>query len=396
MRSKMLGLLVVLALVLGTFGTAFAQDEMPAPFCGDLSEEDCTLLKDAQAAMMEVSSYKASATYDASVAGIPGLPADEVNVNVGVDGSFAMDEAAMAAAQGLVGKDQQAVTAALAEDAQPLVDLLNGWKVDGTINVDMTPELADVLTAQAGIPIPATFAVGLILADGVLYADLGAFKDLGAPEGWIGIPVGELLQAQVDAGVFAQAAAQMDPANLDPATAASLGVSSMMLNPQQFEQFMTVERSEGDNGAAVFTTSLDVASLVASPEFADMIKGLADAGAFAESGLTSAEIEANLPMLGMMAPMIFADLKIGSSVTIDPENNYVTNSTSEFSWDLSGLLQMAAMSGQLPSELDASAPMAISFTTNVDNSDFDVPQEIEAPADAMMLPAEAFYAQPAQ
>jgi len=302
----------------------------------------------------------------------------------------------MAAAQGMVGKDQQAVMAALAEDAQPLVDLINGWMVDGTINVDMTPELADVLTAQAGIPIPATFAVGLILADGVLYADLGAFKDLGAPEGWIGIPVGELLQAQVDAGVFAQAAAQMDPANLDPATAASLGVSSMMLNPQQCEQFKTVERSEGDNGAAVFTTSLDVASLVASPEFADMIKGLADAGAFAESGLTSAEIEANLPMLGMMAPMIFADLKIGSSVTIDPENNYVTNSTSEFSWDLSGLLQMAAMSGQLPSELDASAPMAISFTTNVDNSDFDVPQTIEAPADAMVLPAETFYAQPAQ
>jgi len=397
MRSKMLGLLVVLALLLGTFGTAFAQDEMPAPFCGNLSEEDCTLLKDAQAAMMEVSSYKASATYDASVAGIPGLPADEVNVNVGVDSSFAMDDAAMAAAQGLMGKDQQAVTAALAEDAQPLVDLINGWKVDGTINVDMTPELADVFTAQAGgIPIPASAAVGLILADGVLYADLSAFADLGAPEGWLGIPVGELLQAQVDAGVFKTAAAQMDPKNLDPATAASLGLTSMLTNPQAFEKFMTVEKSEGANGEAVFTTSLDVASLVASPEFAAMIKGLADAGAFAESGLTAADIEANLPMLGMMAPMIFADLKIGSSVSVDPENSYVTNSTSEFSWDLSGLLQMAAMSGQLPAELDASQPMSISFTTSVDNSDFNVEQTIEAPADAMMIPAESFYAQPAQ
>ena len=57
MRSKMLGLLVVLALLLGTFGTAFAQDAAPAPFCGNLSEEDCTTLKDAQAAMMEVTSY---------------------------------------------------------------------------------------------------------------------------------------------------------------------------------------------------------------------------------------------------------------------------------------------------------------------------------------------------
>lgn len=396
MRSKMLGLLVVLALLLGTFGTAFAQDAAPAPFCGNLSEEDCTLLQDAQAAMMDVSSYKTSATYALDVVGIPGLPADEVNVNLGLDGSFAMDEAAMAAAQSLMGKDQQAVMAALAEDAQPLVDLINGWKVDGTLNVDMTQELADLLTAQAGgISIPASASVGLILADGVLYADLSDFKDLGAPEGWIGVPVGELLQSQVDAGVFKQAASQMNPANLDPATATSLGLASMLTNPQAFEKFMTVEKSEGDNGETVFTTSLDAASLVASSEFAAMIKGLADAGAFAGSGMTSADIEQNLPMLGMMAPMIFADLIISNSTTIDADS-HVTNSSSELSWDLSGLLQMAAMSGQLPAGIDASKPVSMSFTSSVENSDFDAEQTIEAPADAMVLPAESFYAQPAQ
>jgi hypothetical protein len=97
----------------------------------------------------------------------------------------------------------------------------------------------------------------------------------------------------------------------------------------------------------------------------------------------------------MMAPMIFADLVINSSTTIDADN-YVSNTASEFSWDLAGLLQMAAMGGALPPELDASAPMAISFTTNVDNSDFNVEQTVEAPADAQMLPAEMFYAQPAQ
>jgi hypothetical protein len=390
----MLGLLVVLALLLGTFGTAFAQDEMPATFCGNLSEEDCQVLTDAQAAMMEVSSYKASATYDAVLAGIPGLPADEVNVNVAVGGAFSMDEAAMAAAQGLVGLDQQAITEALAEDATPLADLINGWDVDGTVSFEMTPGLADAFSAQAGLPVPASASVGLILVDGVLYADLSAFADLGAPEGWLGIPVGELLQAQIDAGVFEQAAAQMDPSALDPATATALGLTSMLTNPSAFEKFMSIEKSEGDGGAT-FTSSVDVASFVAGPEFADMIKALADSGAFAETGLTAADIEANLPMLGMMAPMIFADLIIDSSTTIDADS-FVSNTASEFSWDLSGLLQMAAMSGALPPELDATAPMAISFTTNVDNSDFNVEQTIEAPADAQMLPAEMFYAQPAQ
>jgi hypothetical protein len=377
----MLGLLVVLALLLGTFGTAFAQDEMPAPFCGNLSEEDCQVLTDAQAAMMEVSSYKASATYDAMLAGIPGLPADEVGVNVSVDGAFVMDEAAMAAAQSLVGLDQQAITEALAEDATPLADLINGWDVDGTVSFEITPELAEAFSAQAGLPVPASASVGLILVDGVLYADLSAFADLGAPEGWLGIPVGELLQAQIDAGVFETAAAQMDPSALDPATATAMGLTSMLTNPSAFEQFMSIEKSEGDGGTT-FTSSVDVASFVASPEFA-------------ESGLTAADIEANLPMLGMMAPMIFADLVINSSTTIDADN-YVSNTASEFSWDLAGLLQMAAMGGALPPELDASAPMAISFTTNVDNSDFNVEQTVEAPADAQMLPAEMFYAQPAQ
>jgi hypothetical protein len=393
----MLGLLVVLALLLGTFGTAFAQDEMPAPFCGDLSEEDCTLLQDAQAAMMEVSSYNSSATYDISVAGIPGLPADNININLMMDGSFAMDEAAMAAAMQLMGKDQQAVMTALGEDASALADLINGWNVDATINYEMTSELADLLGVQSGVTIPASASVGVIMADGVLYLDLSAFSALGAPEGWIGIPAGELVQAQIDAGVFEQAAAQMDPANLDPSTAASLGLANMLTgNQQQFEQFMTIERSEGDNGEAVFTSSVDVAGFVASPEFAGLITSLADAGAFAESGLTSADIEANLPMVGMMAPMIFADLVVSNSISIDPETNYVTNTSSEFSWDLAGLLQMAAMGGALPPEIDASAPMSFSFTTSIDNSDFNAEQTIEAPADAMMIPAEAFYAQPAQ
>ncbi len=100
-------------------------------------------------------------------------------------------------------------------------------------------------------------------------------------------------------------------------------------------------------------------------------------------------------MLGMMAPMIFADLVISNATTINADNQ-VTNSSSEFSWDLSGLLQMAAMSGQLPAGMDASSPVSISFTSSVDNSDFGVEQTVEAPADAMLLPAESFYAQPAQ
>lgn len=402
MRSKLFSLLVVLALLLGTFGTALAQD-MPAPFCGDLSAEDCDLLVAAQEAMLGVTSYKSSATYGATLTGIPGLPASEVAVTVAVDGAFAFDDAALAAAQGLAGKTQAEVMAMLAEDATPLVDLLGGAGVDATVSVDMTPELADAFAAQAGgIAIPAAASVGIILVDGVLYVDLTEIAPLmaGVPEGWIGIPVGELVQAQVDAGVFAAAAAQMDPSQLDPSTAAALGVQSMLMGDAKlFEQFMTVERVEDTdvNGeaSAVFVTTFDVASLIASPEFAEIVKTLAASGAMGEGAPSAADIDQVLSMIPMVGPMIFQGLEVGGSTTVGLTDNYIEESTAEFKWDLSGLIQMAAMSGQLPEGVVAGDTVAIDITTDVADSDFNADQAIEAPADAMMIPLEAFAA-PAQ
>lgn len=399
MRSKLLGLLVVLALLLGMFGTALAQDDASAPFCGDLADDDCTLLQDSQAAMMEVSSYKSTAVIDATVAGIPGLPADEINVNLTVDGAFVMDDVALAASQAFVGQDQQAIMAAIAEDPQPLIDLVNGAGFDLTVSYTMNQDLADFASANAGVEIPASGTIGVIMVDGVLYADLSEFAALGAPEGWIGVPVAELVQAQVDAGAFEQAMAQMDPENMDPTTAATLGMQNMLMGQAKgFEKYMTIERGDdmevGDGqAAAYFSTNVDVAGLVAGPEFAELINTLAESGAFEGSGLTAADIEANLPMLGMMAPMIFADLKVGNTVTVGTEDLFVYNTTSEFSWDLSGLLQMAAATGQLPEGIDASNPVAFSFTTSVDNSDFNVEQTVEAPEDAQMIPVEAMMSE---
>jgi len=402
MRSKLFSLMVVFALLLGTFGTALAQ-EMPKPFCGDLAAEDCDLLMASQEAMMGVTSYKSAATYDAVLSGIPGLPAKEVAVSVAVGGAFSSDEAALAAMQSMVGKTQADIVAMLAEDGTPLVDLLSGWNVDATVSVDMTPELADAFAAQAGgIAIPATASVGIILVNGVLYADLTEIAPLapGVPEGWIGISVAELVQAQVDAGVFAAAAAQMDPAALDPTTAAALGVQGMLMGDMSaMEQFITVERVDDTDvdgqAAAVIVTSFDVGGLVASPEFADLVKTLAASGALGADAPSAADIDQVLTMIPMVGPMIFEGLSVGGSTTIGIDDNFVYDATAEFMWDLSGLIQMAAMSGQLPEGIVAGDTVAIDIMTDIADSEFNVEQTIEAPADAMMIPLEAFAA-PAQ
>ncbi|HNE01016.1 MAG TPA: hypothetical protein PLQ18_04850, partial [Plasticicumulans sp.] len=118
--------------------------------------------------------------------------------NLTIDGSYAMDDAALEAGKSFAGQDQQAVMAALAEDPQALIDLVNGTDFDLTVSYTMNQELADFASANAGVEIPASGSMGAIMVDGVLYADLSEFAALGAPEGWIGVPVAEALQAQVD------------------------------------------------------------------------------------------------------------------------------------------------------------------------------------------------------
>lgn len=409
MRSKVASLLLVVLMVLASFVPAFAQSE---PFCGDLDAADCELLTVATENMMDVASYKATANYSASLAGIPGLPLAEAAVEVAVDGAFSYSEEALAAAAELaLVQGQEDVANLMAESPEVFVDFYNGWDFDMVIDVMMSEDLAAALSADAGIEIPSTLSVPLILKDGILYVDVTEVAPLidGMQEmqGWIGFEFGRVIEAAAEQGMFEEAAASMDAdamadaGAMDPATLAALaGLQATLGDPKSFEKFMTIERVEDDeiDGAAVavFVTKLDLLSFISSPEFTELIKGLAASGALGADAPSAADIDQALSMLGMMGPMIFQGLSSESStaVSID-EPNYVVGASTLFSWDLSGLLQMAAMSGAVPADQLPSGQSLIEFSTNVVNSEIGVEQMIEAPADAQIVPAEAMM-QPAE
>jgi len=409
MRSKVLSLLLVLVLLLATFSTALAQTE---PFCGDLDEADCALLTTATENMMDVASYTAEAAYSAQLVGIPGLPLSEAAVDVMVGGAFAYDDAALAAAQQLGTATSQEDMAALMSDSPELfVDFYNGWSFDAQIDVAISEDLAAALSADAGVEIPTALAVPLILKDGVLYVDVTELAPLmeggEGMEGWIGFELGRVLEAAAEQGVFEQAAASMDPEAMamaggeDAATAAALmGLAAAMSDPTAFEQFQTIERVDDEEidgmPVAVFVTSFDVLSFISSPQFVDLIMGLADSGALGADAPTAADIEQGMQMLGLMGPMLFQGLTSESTTmaSID-EPNYIVGQSSLFSWDLAGLLQMAAMSGAVPADQMPSGESKIEISTSVMNSSINEPQEIEAPADAQIVPAEAMM-QPAE
>ncbi|MCS6827196.1 MAG: hypothetical protein NZ553_11330 [Caldilinea sp.] len=414
MRSKLISLLLVMALLLASFSTAFAQAE---PFCGDLSADDCALLTTAMQNMLGVTSYQASAEYRGVVAGLPGLGIDEAAVTVTVDGAFSYGESAVAAASALAGvQTQEDLAALMSESPEVLVDFYNGWSFDMVIVADISEELAEALSADLGVTVPTLFSIPIKLVDGVLYVNLTDVAPLieggESLAGWLGFEFGPVLEAAAEQGLFEAAAAQMqmDPSMMDPSMLASspesaalaaglFAAQTAMADPTAFEKYMDVSRADDDvidgTDVAVFVTKMDVAGLITSPEFVDLIKGLAESGALGEEAPSAADIEQALTMLSFMGPMLFQGLVSESTTAVSlDEPHYIVAQTTLFSWDLSGLLQMAAMTGALPADQMPSGASLIEFATSVVNSAFNEPQTINAPADAIIIPAESMMAAP--
>jgi hypothetical protein len=259
--------------------------------------------------------------------------------------------------------------------------------------------------------VPDLFSVPVKLVDGVLYVNLTDVAPLleggESLAGWLGFEFGPVLEAAAEQGMFEAAATQMemDPSMLadspeNAALAAVLfAVQSSLSDPTAFEQYMAVSRAEddviNDMDVAVFVTKMDIPALISSPEFIDLIKGLAESGSLGEGAPSAAEIEQALTMLSFMGPMLFQGLVSESTTAVSLEEpNYIVAQTTLFSWDLSGLLQMAAMTGALPAEEMPSGASLVEFSTSVVNSAFNEPQTINAPADATIIPAESMMAAP--
>lgn len=396
MRPKYFSLFLVLIMILATFGTAFAQEP---PFCGDLAEEDCALLQSSQAAMLGVSDYQSANTMVVSVAGLPGLPAEVTEVGLALNAAWSADEAGLAAIAELASIPQSDMALATVQQPDLLIAMAAGIDAAMTANMEMTPELAQMLTAQAsGVPVPDALTLDMVLLDGVFYIDLSPLASYGAYDGWVGMPLTDYLVAVKDTGYFEERAAQMDPATLaqtDPATALTLAIQNALLDPKLYESALTVERSDDVDmdgaTAAVFVTTFDAATWLTSPEFAALMKSIVDSGAV--SGADAAQLDQAMQMLPMFAPMLFQGLSVQEAKAVGVDNSYLYGTSFNLMWDMASLIQMAAMSGQLPEGLDPNAATAIQIRTEGMNSDFGNAQEITAPADAAMFTVEQMLGQ---
>jgi hypothetical protein len=397
-KSAVVMLLVFLLLCSAV--PAFAQD-LPEPFCGQLSEEDCSVLTSSQEAMLEVGSGVYNSEINFMLAGIPGLPVEEVSFTVTQDATYALDPelTAQLAEMQTMGPEE------MAENMEAMVDLLlevyASLAYDGEMNLTMTEEVAALLSAQAQTTIPEEIQLQFRVVDGYGYINLENLAPF-APnqeglEGWAGIDLLTLMQTGLQQSMEQGA---MDSTQMG-SSMAGFGVGNFLSSEENralIEPYIAVERQRDetvdDQNVAVFQSTFNVGSFVGSPLFRDLvISQLETINQLAETNLTEQEITESLTMLSFVGPMLFTGLDFHTAQAIGLEDFFVYRNEFVFDWDLSSLVAVAKMvdsDGQmgLSTMLGDVAPV-INLEVTTQASEHNSAPEVTAPEGAQIIPLDA-------
>ena len=387
-------IVMLLVLIVASAVPAFAQD-MPAPFCGDLSDEDCAILSDSHDASLAVESFSNLVDVNIYFAGVPGLPADELAFNYNQEGTYSLDPALAQQIMEMQMQDPAALMEDMDAMVEVLLDLYANLALDTEVSFTMPEEIAALISEQAGVAIPTTVSAQAIMADGYGYGNIDTLvaeiEELNGVSGWYGIDVVSLMQMG-----FEQSMAQADQSGNMAASMTGYGMTNF-LNTEEgramLEEYVTVERADdetvGDADVAVFNSSFDFGRFLGSPAFAEMLVSQLDTiNQLADTDLTEDQLSQVLTMMPMFGPMLFTGLDFEITRRIDLESYQVVESELLFDWDLSSLIAVAKMvdaSLELPEGL--SPVITIDVVNNV--ADFDDIDEITAPADAVIIPLES-------
>lgn len=414
MRTKFIAGLMALVFLLAPSSALFAQDEAattdwPIVYCGDLTEEDCALLKTSQEAMATLESHTAQLDLSMSLADLPTLPAD-LGLGISTDGILYSSPELTEQLMDM----QKAGPEALLEDMNGILDLVATLYFEIAFDIDLgvtlTDDLAELISAQAeGFPVPTALELPIRMKDGYFYVNVDDLATVipGAEEqgvqGWLGIDMGTLVAQGME-----QAKMQLEEGNMSPEQAAAMDAMTANLTQQMALQkamvdYVQVERLENSeiDGVEVgqFLYTFDLPGFVGSPEFMDMVMAqvemqMAANPELAEGAPSPEEMESIAGMAGMMAPMLLQGLNFETLSSIGLEDGYVYATETHVDWDLSTIVTMAAAQMEGVAKPKRGAKPLYTFDLMVTNGDFDDAPAVEAPADAQIIPLETLESMP--
>ncbi|MEZ4729322.1 MAG: hypothetical protein R3E79_19500 [Caldilineaceae bacterium] len=397
-KSAVMMVLLVLLLI-GSAVPAFAQD-LPEPFCGALPEDDCAILSSSQESMLEIGSGVYNSEIDFMVAGIPGLPVEEISFNLTQDATYSLNPELAVQLAEMQSMAPEEMMANMEEMFDLLLELYGTLGYDGEMTLTMPEDVAALLSAQANTQIPEEIHLQIRVVDGYGYLnleDLAAFSpEAEGLEGWAGIDILTLMQMGLQESMQQGA---MDPSQMG--SMAGFGVGNLLNSEEgraMIEPYISVERlrdtTVDGQDAAVFESTFNVGTFVASPLFRDLVLSQLDTiNQLSETDLTEQEVTEMLTMLSFVGPMLFTGLDLHTTQTIGLEDFYVYQDEFVFAWDLSSLVGVARMvdsdgSMGLSTMLGDVAPVLNLELTTV-ASEHNTAPEITAPENAQIIPLEA-------
>ena len=405
MKSLLARLCFALVLLFSAVAPVFAQAEIPEPFCGDLAQTHCDLLRTSNGAMLDLNSYTTAVTYKLVAKGLPELAPTESGVTLRIDSRYAFNEAARQSIRFFAlqsRKEPLAAVEAIGQSPELLINLYQGMTADETFTLDVSKDWAKTLSESGDtIEWPATTQVTARLVDGMLYIDIHELKtfipSLKEKKDWVAIELVKIMQELADKGTFKTLADNvaasstgrsvwgLDPAMLNLITS----MRAVFGRPKALEPFMEIKRDQDtalDNQkGAVYQINFAALNFILSDEFRNLLMQAVEVTTQSEGEkVDSEEISSMVSLFWLLAPSIFRDLKISGSYTIGVDDNYQHAGQTVIHWDLKTVLQaIGQFSGE---ELPNVGPESyIDFITETQNSAFNEAVTVAPPDDAEVI-----------
>ena len=399
--KRVLSLLLVCLIVLSPTAV-FAQSDSTMPvICGDLDEETCDLLHQSQAAMKEVASSVQNTEFQLSLQNAPQFPVQDASVDVNVAQVTYIDTEYMKEVEEMM----LGASEAMADDMEgfmkdymaAIAGVYSHLSLDMEMDIELSEEIAEFASDQAGFDVPTNLATDIRLVDGILYINLddisSAMPDLGIPTGWFGVEIAALMEEQM-----AKAAEEMaNPSEEMQAQMASMMMGMSFANMGQNEelvdalnQIVVMERMDDTevNGTAVAEVVgvVDFTALLTNETILNLVFEL-----IKSSGQDIPELDSMDPaevagMLQLVAPMLTQGLDWTQTQHIGLEDGLVYGTAIDMTWDMSSVLQLAAVGmGGKPAKRSKDKTV---FEMHVasESSDFNDAPEISAPEEVMIIP----------
>lgn len=401
--KRILILFLVLLMALAPTAVFAQSDETPYVFCGDLDQESCDLLHQSQEAMKEVSSSVQNSEIQLSLQNVPNFPIKDASGKINLDTNFYVDTAFMQEMQDMMKNASESMADDMEGFMKDYMDKVAGvyshMSFDMGMDIQLSDEVSEYLSSQAGIDIPSDLTTEIRLVDGVMYINLddisSALPDLNIPTGWYGIDIATLMETQM-----ASAMDQMsNPSEQTQAQMAGMMMGMSLANLSEnkdlqdaLKNIVILERlddSEVDGvPVAEIQSTIDFNALLTNETILNMVFEM-----LKNSGQDIPQLDSTSPaevagMLQLVAPMLTQGLDWVQTAQIGLDDGYVYGQTMDMNWDMSSVIQLAAMgSGARPARSKEKTTFEMHVTNNA--SDFNDAPEISAPEDAVLIPLDA-------